>query len=151
MAVPQSPYVDRIRDFQQSFQLFDLDRNGTISAAELGQALRHLGQSLSPDQAAAIVRDYDRNGDGQIEFAEFLIHQLATLQGQPEAMKLAFAAVDRDRDGFIERAELATAIGHLWDGKLSEAQVLELMREVDLEGDGRFALGELVHLVMREG
>ena len=150
MAVPQSPYVDRIRDFQQSFQLFDLDRNGTISAAELSQVLRQLGQSLSAEQAAAIVKDYDRNGDGQIEFAEFLIHQLATLQGQPEGMKAAFAAVDRDRDGFIERSELTTAIGHLWDGQLTEGQVLELMREVDLEESGKFALGELVQLVMRE-
>jgi Ca2+-binding EF-hand superfamily protein len=150
MPVPPSAYVARVRELQESFQLFDLDRNGTISPGELAQVMRQLGQALSPQQAAQIVETYDVNGDGQIEFAEFLRHQLRTLEGQPGPLRAAFAAVDQDGDGFIEPAELRVAIGLLWDGKLSSSQIDELAASADVTGDGRVQLGELVHLLMRE-
>ena len=150
MAIPPSPYVDRIRELQESFQLFDLNRDGTITSAELAQAMRHLGQHLSPEQAVEIVKGYDVNGDGKIEFAEFLLHQLRTLQGLSAGFRAAFEGLDRDRDGFIERDELLAAVRLLWDGKLSDAQVALLAGGADVDGDGRVALGEIVHLIMRE-
>jgi Ca2+-binding EF-hand superfamily protein len=151
MAVPPSPYLGRVRELQESFRLFDLDRNGTISATEVEQVMRMLGQALTRDQAISVIESYDVNGDGQIEFAEFLKHQLATLKGQPEALRAAFAAVDRDRDGFIERDELVAAVRLLWDGKLSDEQVAELVADLTGGTVQRVALRDLIHLVLREG
>ncbi len=141
-----SPYAEHVRLLQESFQLFDLDRNGRISAAELLRMLGRLGQPLSSAQARAIVADYDLNGDGEIEFAEFLAHQLRTLDGQPAALKQAFA-VDGDRDGVVDRAELRQALRLLWDGQLADADLEALAAEADADGDGRCTLGEIVSVI----
>lgn len=147
MPVPPSPYAGRVRELHDSFRIFDLDGNGTISASELERVMRGLGQALTRDQAISVVESYDVNGDGEIEFAEFLKHQLASLKGQPEPLRAAFAAADRDRDGFIEREELIEAVRLLWDGKLGDAEITGLIGE----RGGRVALRELIHLVLREG
>jgi Ca2+-binding EF-hand superfamily protein len=144
-----SAYAEQIRAFQESFQLFDLDRNGTIAPHELQQVMVHLGQPLTREQALEIVQGYDVNGDGQIEFAEFLMYQLRSLREQPEPLRAAFAAVDTNRDGYVERGEMKTALALLWEGRLTDAQMDKMIGEADHDKDGRVTLAELVALVMR--
>jgi hypothetical protein len=44
----------------------------SIDAAEVTSALKHLGEYLSPKQVAALIKEVDTNGNGQIEFGEFI-------------------------------------------------------------------------------
>ena len=47
-----------------------------------------------------------------------------------------FAVFDNDGDGFISPAELRQVMMNLGE-KLSEAEVDEMVREADIDGDGR--------------
>jgi len=57
-----------------AFRTFDKDGSGTISATELDEVLRGLGEeaALGSDAAEVLRRHADLNGDGQIDFYEFV-------------------------------------------------------------------------------
>lgn len=58
------------------FQKYDADSSGSLDATELRQALRELGIPVRKDEAAKIVRQIDRDGDGVLSIAEFLKRML---------------------------------------------------------------------------
>ena len=73
-------------DMRQTFDEFDEDGNGFISASELQRAIARLaddGEAVSADEVDAMIRTVDRNGDGQIDFGEFV--QALTLEKEVAA------------------------------------------------------------------
>ena len=54
----------------------------------------------------------------------------------PEELEQAFRMFDKDGDGFIDAAELRHLLTNLGE-KLTEAEVDEMIREVDIDGDGK--------------
>lgn len=60
-------------ELRQAFAVFDVDRNGAISAEELARVLGGLGESASVAQCRRMIEGVDKNGDGVISFAEFKI------------------------------------------------------------------------------
>ena len=55
----------------QAFQHFDADHSGFITPDEVEKALKTLGGASSAD-AADMVRQYDLNNDGRIDYNEFV-------------------------------------------------------------------------------
>merc|ERR1712129_96500 len=62
---------DRLR---KVFGLLDFDKNGTISASELYSALESIGleEKLTKKECEKMVDECDENGDGEIDFEEFI-------------------------------------------------------------------------------
>ncbi|KAL2344097.1 hypothetical protein Fmac_005382 [Flemingia macrophylla] len=58
-------------EFRDAFDLYDRDRNGLISAAELHSALNRLGMKCSVDKCRDMIRSVDSDGDGSVNFEEF--------------------------------------------------------------------------------
>jgi len=54
-----------------AFQIFDTDQSGTISRAELKNALLQRFGEIPEREIDQIMRDVDKNSDGQIDFMEF--------------------------------------------------------------------------------
>ncbi|MCU0526052.1 MAG: EF-hand domain-containing protein [Elainella sp. Prado103] len=54
------------------FQELDLDRNGLLSLEEALNIADRLVLPLNPTQVEAIIREVDRDGDGQITYYEYL-------------------------------------------------------------------------------
>ena len=63
---------DLERELREAFEVFDKDGNGSISAAELRVALINIGQALTDAEADHIMRKGDIDGDGQINYEEFV-------------------------------------------------------------------------------
>ena len=63
---------EQIAEFKEAFSVFDDDGNGTISTGELGMVMHSLGQSPTEAELEAMVREVDADGDGDIDFSEFL-------------------------------------------------------------------------------
>ncbi|CAN8292683.1 unnamed protein product [Cochlearia groenlandica] len=63
-----SSSASEIRD---AFDLYDHDKNGLISAAELHQVLNSLGMSCSVDDCTKMIGPVDADGDGNVNFEEF--------------------------------------------------------------------------------
>lgn len=58
-------------EMRQAFQVFDKDGDGYISATELKLVMQQLGEALTDQQLADMLREADGNGDGRIDFKEF--------------------------------------------------------------------------------
>ncbi|KAJ9147282.1 hypothetical protein P3X46_029459 [Hevea brasiliensis] len=66
MADEAQDQVERERIFKR----FDLNGDGKISAAELGDSLKTLG-SVTPDEITRMMAEIDTDGDGFISYEEF--------------------------------------------------------------------------------
>ncbi|PRW60018.1 EF hand [Chlorella sorokiniana] len=70
------------------FKYMDADGSGAIDAEELDAAFKLLGLSVSRREVEAMLAEVDRDGSGEVEYAEFLeimTIQLAKLAEQKEA------------------------------------------------------------------
>ena len=60
------------RGILEKFRVFDRDGNGTISSAELKHVMAKLGEKLSDEEVDEMMRAADINGDGQVDYEEFV-------------------------------------------------------------------------------
>jgi Ca2+-binding EF-hand superfamily protein len=58
---------DAEEEMRQAFNVFDHDKNGSISADELRQVMRSLDDTLTDDQIDEMMKEADLNGDGTID------------------------------------------------------------------------------------
>ena len=56
---------EQIQIFQKTFDMFDRDRSGTITVTEMGRVLRAAGLNLSDEKVADIIREVDKDQDGE--------------------------------------------------------------------------------------
>jgi calmodulin len=82
--------------------------------------------------------EVDINGDGTIDFQEFLgmMKQKANEADQESDLKDAFKIFDRDKDGYIDMKELKK-VANMLGATLSKDEVEEFMREADVVRPGQ--------------
>ncbi|KAF7377609.1 Calmodulin [Mycena sanguinolenta] len=64
--------TDSEEEIKEAFKVFDKDGNGYISAAELRHVMTNLGEKLSDNEVDEMIREADVDGDGQINYEEFV-------------------------------------------------------------------------------
>ena len=130
------------------FLHLDNDGKGKINKQEL---LKIPAIYCNP-LAERILTIFDLDGDGEIDFEEFLrALSLFSCKGSREdKLKLAFSIYDLDNDGFISPGELFISIkamcsGHLTDNQLQQV-IDKTIRDNDLDKDGKIAFEEFSQL-----
>ena len=63
---------DPIEEISKAFKLFDEDNTGRISLRNLRRIAREMQENLSDDELQAMIDEFDKDGDGEINEAEFL-------------------------------------------------------------------------------
>ena len=63
---------DSEEEILEAFKVFDRDGNGFISAAELRHIMTNLGEKMSDSEVDDMIREADLDGDGQINYEEFV-------------------------------------------------------------------------------
>ncbi len=63
---------DSEEEILEAFKVFDKDGNGFISAAELRHIMTNLGEKLTDEEVDEMIREADVDGDGQINYEEFV-------------------------------------------------------------------------------
>merc|ERR1719460_1566170 len=63
---------EQIDEIREAFSLFDGDASGAIDVRELKAAMRALGFEVKNDELKKMITDVDNDGNGTIEFSEFL-------------------------------------------------------------------------------
>jgi Ca2+-binding EF-hand superfamily protein len=57
--------------YAATFEIVDSNKDGHISAAELKQLMTALGEEITDETAAGVVKEMDTDGDGEISLQEF--------------------------------------------------------------------------------
>ena len=68
---------EEISQWKKAFKEFDIDGDGTITGKELGNYIGKLGEKFSEEEINALIKIFDSNGDGELDYKEFL--QMMTL------------------------------------------------------------------------
>ena len=63
---------DPIEEISKAFKLFDEDNTGRISLRNLRRIAREMQENLSDDELQAMIDEFDKDGDGEINESEFL-------------------------------------------------------------------------------
>ncbi|KAI6694132.1 hypothetical protein NL676_021842 [Syzygium grande] len=164
--------AERRAEMKRVFATFDRNRDGLITRGELRESLRGVGISVSDAELEEAVTGSDADGDGCLNLDEFcsLLESISTASGgdEREAMKVggdfgegdsqeaelkeAFDVFDRDRDGVITVEELRLVLSSLGmrEGKRTE-ECEEMIRKVDVDGDGRINFDEFKRMMMGGG
>ncbi|XP_006616487.1 calmodulin-beta-like isoform X1 [Apis laboriosa] len=139
---------DQVAEFKEAFMLFDKDEDGTITMAELGVVMRSLGQRPSETELRDMVNEVDQDGNGTIEFNEFLQMMSKKMKGADgeDELREAFRVFDKNKDGLISSKELRHVMTNLGE-KLSEEEVDDMIKEADLDGDGMVNYEEFVTIL----
>merc|ERR1712224_921812 len=95
---------EQLDEIREAFSLFDSDASGMIDIRELKAAMRALGLELKK-----MVTDVDNDGNGTIEFAEFLQMMTAKMgeKDTREDIEKVFKLFDDDNTNKISFRNLA--------------------------------------------
>merc|ERR1711872_1002088 len=68
----QAEQQDNSAELKEAFKIFDRDGNGYIDAAELKKVVTLYGERLSLEEAEELLNEADMDGDGKLDFEEFV-------------------------------------------------------------------------------
>ncbi|XP_069116165.1 uncharacterized protein [Argopecten irradians] len=139
---------EQITEFKETFLLFDHDGDGTITTKELGHVMRSLGQNPTDAEIHDMISLVDSDGNGSIDFNEFLHLVAKRLQEADIETGLveAFRLFDKDGNGYLTANELQSVVATSGE-ILTDAEVNMLMSEADVNNDGKVNYKEFVKLM----
>ncbi|CAF0996468.1 unnamed protein product [Adineta ricciae] len=91
----------QMKELREAFDLFDRDHSGSISSGELKQLLLALNFKPSEALLRKVMREMDTDGNGTIEFNEF-VKAMTGIYSRvltDEEMHRAFRCFDKDDSG----------------------------------------------------
>ncbi|KAG8382707.1 hypothetical protein BUALT_Bualt05G0105400 [Buddleja alternifolia] len=66
-----------LANLKDAFQVFDIDKNGSISAEELQDVLKSLGEECTLAECRKMISGVDADGNGMISFDEFKVMMMS--------------------------------------------------------------------------
>lgn len=140
---------DKITEFKEAFEIFDKDRDGYITTKELGDIMKNLGQSPSEAELQDMINEVDIDGNGTIDFKEFLGLMARKMRDSDTEEELieAFKVFDRDGNGLIGPDELLHVMTSLGE-TVTIDEVEEMVKEADFDGDGYINYEEFVRMIL---
>lgn len=139
----------QIQEFKEAFALFDRDGDALLTASELGVVMRALGLTPTEADLKEIVTSVDKDGNGKVDFNEFL--NLVTSKGLGEMddaeVRDAFRIFDREDNGFISEAEFRHILTDIGE-KMTEAECTEMMKDVQVT-NGQINYEEFIKIMMK--
>lgn len=125
------------QELLEAFSIFDKDSDGTITWEELGRVLSEFGHIFTTDDLKSVIKKYDTNKDGVIDFSEFnaiMKGSVDKLESEKEIDE-AFKVFDKDGDGSITAEEIQSVMQKLGE-KVTLETIKFMIESVDDNGDG---------------
>jgi len=140
---------EQVAEFKEAFAIFDKDGDGTVTSTEIKEVMKSLGQNPTDLELQEMIEEVDEDGNGSIEFDEFLV-MMAKKMKENESncadVEAAFKVFDVDGDGFISAEELKSVMATLGE-TLTQEEIEEMIREADEDGDGKVCYEEFAKMM----
>jgi calmodulin len=136
---------DQMQELSKIFRTFDLQNKGFLDARELGACFRCFGYVATE----ADLEDQIIEVGGTMDYAQF-VHVMQKKMKDCDViaeMKQAFKTIDADQDGVISRTELKDVFTMLMGHEPRPEEVEELMREADVDGDGKISQLDFINVI----
>ncbi|VVA09655.1 PREDICTED: calcium-binding [Prunus dulcis] len=131
---PISPrWTSREDELREVFRYFDGDGDGKISASELRAYFGSIGEYMSHEEAEAVIKDLDADGDSLLDFEDFL-QLMSRGGGDDEDLKKAFEMFELEK-GVITPRSLQRMLHRLGDTK-SYNECVTMIQVFDTDGNG---------------
>jgi len=132
------------------FNLFDKDGDGGISPQELNDALEALGQHVTREELLQMVHEADADDNGVIDLTDFTALYASRVNNADENeddLVETFKFYDLNNTGYITTSNLLYAMEKL-GCQLTPEEADEMIREADLDGDGRLDYRDFRRIMM---
>merc|ERR1711934_494115 len=143
---------DDMRQFKEAFELFDTDQSGTIDATELKFCMQALGFDPSPFEIKEMLEKIDQDGNGCVEFDEFVDLLSGKMDEKDPATEMAdaFAMFDKDSTGRITMKNMQDVIREMGNPELAdnEPEVEQIINEIN---PGGWTMDDFLGLMQRQG
>lgn len=107
--------------------------------------MRSLGQNPTEQEVKEMVEKVDSDGNGTIEFPEFLDLAFRIIKSVDLASEVreAFRLFDKNGDGYISSEELKSILSNNGE-KISDNELDAMIKDADIDGDGKINYEEFV-------
>jgi len=145
---PTNPWLSLLTPHQlveiaSAFRKFDRDGDGHIEPREIKTVMANLGCPQNDEQVKHLIASVDTDGNGMIEFDEFVSIMAARMlkkDGDGE-IEQAFSLFDNG-DGYCHVATIREMLTQMGSQALPESDVDRLLGMLKADADGRVALAE---------
>merc|ERR1711968_162617 len=142
---------EQLDEIREAFSLFDSDASGMIDIRELKAAMRALGFEVKNEELKKMVTDIDNDGNGTIEFAEFLMMMTAKMgeKDTREDIEKVFKLFDDDttKISFRNLARVAEELGE----NIDDEELQDMINQADRDGDGEINIDEFYRIMKKKG
>lgn len=127
----------------------DKDNSGTIERQEFLSIPAIANNPL----AQRLIDTFDEDGNGDVDFQEFIsgLSAFSSRGQKDEKLGFAFKVYDIDRDGYISNGELFIVMKLMVGNNLKESELQQIVdktiRDADLDGDGKVSFEEFKKFV----
>jgi len=141
--------MERFPERFEGFNLFDLDDKGYIESKDLGAALMAVGYLPRENDLVTVCQHLNIEKNTPVCFKLFvsvLAHQMISCSDLQ--IKEAFRIFDKEGRGTIDSKELKH-IMRVLGVQTDEDQIDDMIREVDVDGDGDIDFQEFVMMIKK--
>ncbi|XP_067117532.1 calcium-binding protein 2 [Osmerus mordax] len=139
-------------ELAEAFKLFE-QGDGYMNYKDVAECMRTMGYMPTEMELLEIVQQIKMRMGGLMDFDDFcelmgprMMSETVDMLGLKE-LKSAFQQFDTDGDGKITQDEMKEAVKSLLGEKLKKGELEEILKEMDINGDGDVDFDEFVMML----
>lgn len=132
----------------KTFKALDLNGDGQLTKEEINEGFAKKKLQFSEDELQCLFDKLDSNQSGAIDYTEFVV---ASIDREKlltrNRIEACFRLFDKDKSGTISKQELNIMFGG--NNKIEDGVWVDLIREVDINGDGEIEFSEFKDMLIK--
>ena len=146
--IPNIP-KDKLEMLKAQYIAVAKDINTPINIEMLEILTKNLGQNISRENLKQMLSEVDFDGNGTMEFNEFLVAMARNKNNSENEMINAFGVLDRSQNGYINAKDLRHVFFCMGEN-YSLDEINEMLKIIDEDGDGNINFQEFLKIMNQE-